>query len=107
MPRELITIQVGQCGNQIGRRFWDLALKEHAQHHAGGLFDDSMSSFFRNVDARDHSRDVWASRTHNARIRIHRAGASIALLRLRVAVRERERRRKHLHNTNGVVDCEV
>ena len=58
MPRELITIQVGQCGNQIGRRFWDLALKEHAQHHAGGLFDDSMSSFFRNVDARDHSREL-------------------------------------------------
>ena len=22
--------QVGQCGNQIGCRFWDMALKEHA-----------------------------------------------------------------------------
>lgn len=31
MPRELITIQVGQCGNQIGRQFWQLALEEHAK----------------------------------------------------------------------------
>jgi tubulin epsilon len=45
MPREIITIQVGQCGNQIGMRFWDLALREHAER--GILFDDSMSSFFK------------------------------------------------------------
>ena len=44
MPREIITIQVGQCGNQIGWRFWDLALREHASR--GILFDDAMSSFF-------------------------------------------------------------
>ena len=43
MPRELITIQVGQCGNQIGRQFWNLALQEHAQHRNNqNLFDDSM-----------------------------------------------------------------
>jgi tubulin epsilon len=30
MPRELVTVQVGQCGNQIGCRFWDIALREHA-----------------------------------------------------------------------------
>lgn len=50
MPRELITIQVGQCGNQIGHRFWELALKEHAKYCKNNLFDDSLSSFFRNVD---------------------------------------------------------
>eukprot|EP01028_Stygiella_incarcerata_P002705 TRINITY_DN1514_c0_g1_i5.p1 TRINITY_DN1514_c0_g1~~TRINITY_DN1514_c0_g1_i5.p1 ORF type:complete len:401 (-),score=81.63 TRINITY_DN1514_c0_g1_i5:1350-2552(-) len=50
MPRELITIQVGQCGNQIGCRFWDLALREHAKHSKGGYFDDAMSTFFRNMD---------------------------------------------------------
>lgn len=44
MPREIVTIQVGQCGNQIGWRFWDLALREHASR--GILFDDAMSSFF-------------------------------------------------------------
>lgn len=31
MGREIITIQIGQCGNQIGRQFWSMALKEHAQ----------------------------------------------------------------------------
>ena len=30
MVREIVTVQVGQCGNQIGGRFWDLALREHA-----------------------------------------------------------------------------
>jgi tubulin epsilon len=45
MPREIISVQVGQCGNQIGMRFWDLALREHASR--GVLFDDSMSSFFK------------------------------------------------------------
>lgn len=52
MPRELITIQVGQCGNQVAMRFWDLALQEHARYNKSKLFDDSLSSFFRNVDTR-------------------------------------------------------
>ena len=50
--REVVTIPVGQCGNQISWRFWDLVLREHVQHNRLGLFDDSMSSFFRNVDTR-------------------------------------------------------
>ena len=52
MVREVVTIQVGQCGNQIGWRFWDLVLREHVQQNRAGLFDDAMSSFFRNVDTR-------------------------------------------------------
>ncbi|KAF8821585.1 putative tubulin [Cardiosporidium cionae] len=52
MPRELITLQVGQCGNQIGYRFWDAALQEHAKYCSDGIFDESISSFFRNVDTR-------------------------------------------------------
>eukprot|EP00922_Rhytidocystis_sp_ex-Travisia-forbesii_P051610 GHVS01076550.1.p1 GENE.GHVS01076550.1~~GHVS01076550.1.p1 ORF type:complete len:138 (-),score=17.51 GHVS01076550.1:179-592(-) len=52
MPRELITIQVGQCGNQVGCRFWDIALQEHAKYNTAGMFDDALSSFFRNVDTR-------------------------------------------------------
>ncbi|DBA94560.1 hypothetical protein WJX77_008222 [Trebouxia sp. C0004] len=59
MPRELITIQVGQCGNQIGHRFWELALREHAANNSAGLFDEAMSSFFRNVDCRSNPpRDI-------------------------------------------------
>eukprot|EP00775_Hariotina_reticulata_P006380 gene6380-6612_t len=52
MPRELVTVQVGQCGNQIGCRFWELALREHATYNQGGVYDDALSSFFKNVDQR-------------------------------------------------------
>ena len=30
--REIVSIQAGQCGNQISWRFWDLVLREHVQH---------------------------------------------------------------------------
>jgi tubulin beta len=29
MPREIVHIQVGQCGNQIGTAFWNTMRKEH------------------------------------------------------------------------------
>ncbi|MEE6476056.1 hypothetical protein FKM82_010956 [Ascaphus truei] len=45
-------VAVGQCGNQIGCRFWDLALKEHATVNKKGIYDDALCSFFRNVDTR-------------------------------------------------------
>ncbi|XP_053164094.1 tubulin epsilon chain isoform X4 [Hemicordylus capensis] len=47
-----VVIQVGQCGNQIGCRFWDLALREHAAVNKKGIYDEALSSFFRNVDTR-------------------------------------------------------
>jgi hypothetical protein len=81
MPREIITVQVGQCGNQIGCRFWELALREHALHNPQGIYDEALSrqgpgvlapapsgprqahpshlpaprrSFFRNVDTKSN-----------------------------------------------------
>merc|ERR1712023_283274 len=42
--RETITIQVGQCGNAIGNKFWTLMLQEHEKTPDE---DDSLSSFFR------------------------------------------------------------
>ena len=30
MGREIIHVQVGQCGNQIGAKFWETISKEHA-----------------------------------------------------------------------------
>lgn len=47
-----VVVQVGQCGNQVGCRFWDLALREHAHVNKNGLYDQALSSFFRNVDSR-------------------------------------------------------
>jgi len=62
MPREIITLQVGQAGNQVGRAFWNRALHEHAANsttatfkstksdatRTGTVFEESMSTFFRN-----------------------------------------------------------
>lgn len=58
MPREIITIQVGQCGNQIGCRFWELALREHAAYNSRGRYDDALSTFFKNVDGRREPAEV-------------------------------------------------
>eukprot|EP00043_Microstomoeca_roanoka_P008585 m.82624 g.82624 ORF g.82624 m.82624 type:complete len:455 (-) comp14308_c1_seq1:19-1383(-) len=37
MPRELITVQVGQCGNQIGNEFWKQLCAEHGINSDGIL----------------------------------------------------------------------
>ena len=29
MPREIVHVQVGQCGNQIGAKFWEIISDEH------------------------------------------------------------------------------
>ncbi|KAM9840486.1 tubulin epsilon chain [Aulostomus maculatus] len=47
-----VVVQVGQCGNQVGWRFWDLALREHAHVNSRGVYDEALSSFFRNVEYR-------------------------------------------------------
>jgi len=39
MPREIITCQVGQCGNQIGMEFWKQLCKEHGINPEG-VFED-------------------------------------------------------------------
>lgn len=56
--REIITIQVGQCGNQMGHRFWDLVLNEHRSYNKSHIYDDALSSFFRNVDAKSSNLQV-------------------------------------------------
>lgn len=37
MPRELITLQTGQCGNQIGSQFWEHLCREHGISKDGTL----------------------------------------------------------------------
>jgi len=39
MPREIITLQVGQCGNQIGMEFWKQLCLEHGINKDGILED--------------------------------------------------------------------
>ena len=40
--REILSIHVGQCGNQIADRFWRLVLKEHGLHDSGAVKDTSV-----------------------------------------------------------------
>ncbi|KAL8901741.1 MAG: hypothetical protein Q9207_005052 [Kuettlingeria erythrocarpa] len=39
MPREIITIQAGQCGNSIGSQFWQQLCQEHGISRDGNLED--------------------------------------------------------------------
>lgn len=56
MPREIITLQVGQCGNQIGSEFWKLLCAEHGISKRGILEDfatagdDRKDVFFYQAD---------------------------------------------------------
>ncbi|XP_022083482.1 tubulin epsilon chain-like isoform X1 [Acanthaster planci] len=70
-----IVIQVGQCGNQIGCRFWDLALREHAAHNKKGVYDDSLSSFFLNVDSRYENPHTIAVGDGKSKVRTLKARA--------------------------------
>eukprot|EP00002_Diphylleia_rotans_P040521 TRINITY_DN9620_c0_g1_i1.p1 TRINITY_DN9620_c0_g1~~TRINITY_DN9620_c0_g1_i1.p1 ORF type:complete len:459 (+),score=72.61 TRINITY_DN9620_c0_g1_i1:43-1419(+) len=56
MPREVITLQVGQCGNQIGMEFWKQLCLEHGINSEGILEDyatqgtDRKDVFFYQAD---------------------------------------------------------
>ena len=64
-----IVIQVGQCGNQIGCRFWDLCLHEHAFYNRKGIYDDAVSSFFRNSDHVDGDTKSKSTKIKNLKAR--------------------------------------
>lgn len=49
-----IVIQVGQCGNQIGHEFWDIALKEHISNRKKNKDNSSFNAFF---DCSSSSKD--------------------------------------------------
>jgi tubulin gamma len=42
MPREIITLQVGQCGNQIGQEFWKQLCCEHGIDAEGIVQENAM-----------------------------------------------------------------
>jgi tubulin gamma len=44
MPREIITLQVGQCGNQIGSEFWKRLCAEHGIGPDGLLTDYALEN---------------------------------------------------------------
>eukprot|EP00922_Rhytidocystis_sp_ex-Travisia-forbesii_P008621 GHVS01012637.1.p1 GENE.GHVS01012637.1~~GHVS01012637.1.p1 ORF type:complete len:461 (+),score=51.80 GHVS01012637.1:172-1554(+) len=52
MPREIITLQVGQCGNQIGMEFWKQLCAEH------GIDEEGLLQDFGTTDGGDR-KDVF------------------------------------------------
>ncbi|PHJ23186.1 tubulin gamma chain [Cystoisospora suis] len=45
MPREIVTLQVGQCGNQIGMEFWKQLCTEHGIDQEGLLVDSCLHNY--------------------------------------------------------------
>ena len=41
MPREIVHLQAGQCGNQIGSKFWEITSDEHGLLPDGTYNGDS------------------------------------------------------------------
>ncbi|XP_072411857.1 tubulin epsilon chain isoform X2 [Chiloscyllium punctatum] len=68
-----VLVQVGQCGNQVGCRFWDLVLREHANVNKKGIYDEALGNFFRNVDTRSTNGDD--TNLHKGKIRSLKARA--------------------------------
>jgi tubulin gamma len=57
MPREIITLQVGQCGNQIGGEFWKQLCREHGIEPNGSLrhINDEIDSSASLSDSNSNS----------------------------------------------------
>lgn len=58
MPREIITVQCGQCGNQVGGEFWSKLCQEHGIRPGGGQLPES---------AQDDRKDVFFYEADDAR----------------------------------------
>ena len=69
MPREMVMLQLGQCGNQIGFEFWKKLCKEHGiskegileEHATEGL--DRKDVFFYQVN--NYHRSFYSLLTFN------------------------------------------
>jgi hypothetical protein len=60
--RETITVQVGQCGNQIGSLFWQLLLLEHEKTPDT---DAALSAYFRFAPSGTCELVKLSNRTNN------------------------------------------
>ena len=65
MPREIVHLQAGQCGNQIGSKFWEITSDEHGLLPDGTYAGDSdlqlerIEVIFRLI----HSRDMYFNKS--------------------------------------------
>jgi len=77
MVREILHVQVGQCGNQVGTKFWEAVTAEHSlsfkdgtwQEPADGIQDEdgdgipdeveNVSVYFRSTGAKQNLKEPW------------------------------------------------
>ena len=52
MPREIVHIQAGQCGNQIGAKFWEIISDEHGIGVNGVAQDDVVDLQLERIEVR-------------------------------------------------------
>ena len=52
MPREVVTVQIGQCGNQMGLKWWDVVLQEMKANYK---HPDALSSLFYETESKGSS----------------------------------------------------
>ena len=45
--REILNVQVGQCGNQIGNKFWEVIAQEHGISNDGSYHGDNPNQLER------------------------------------------------------------
>jgi len=57
MPREIVTVEIGQCGLQLGSRFWELALAEHQKAQQQSQQQSSQQS-------KSHQSSLESSLSH-------------------------------------------
>ncbi|XP_025220667.1 tubulin beta-6 chain isoform X2 [Theropithecus gelada] len=64
--REIVHIQAGQCGNQIGTKFWEVISDEHGIDPAGGYVGDSalqlerISVYYNESSCQTGAGNNWA-----------------------------------------------
>ena len=62
--REVVTIQVGQCGNAIGANYWDDICREHGINSRSSLYEGDSDEQLQHVDVsfNEHSDSSYAPR---------------------------------------------
>mmetsp|Transcript_14829 Transcript_14829/g.21210 ORF Transcript_14829/g.21210 Transcript_14829/m.21210 type:complete len:508 (+) Transcript_14829:155-1678(+) len=68
MPREIITLQVGQCGNQIGGEFWKQLCLEHGIEPNGTLMGPPSSSVDTYTPRIDEIKDIRMNHNGNGNV---------------------------------------
>ena len=66
MPRQFMTLQFGQCGNQIGTEFWKKICQEHGINPEGRL-NEAAAKHGNKLNNREERKDVFFYQSDDSR----------------------------------------